>query len=174
MLVLTRKPSQSIMIGDDVEIQVLSVAGREGPDRDQRAARRRLFRNEVYQRIEAERADDGIETEQEREDEALERRRGAASGSRPSSQASVSNIATTTVTTVSVRQTSRTLNRTLPFVLVAGDAAGARAVGRAPAQLLAAAALERHLLLERQLDLRHALSHSHLSHRARPPAGRHG
>jgi carbon storage regulator len=54
MLVLTRKPGQSIMIGDEVEVQVLSVAGekvrlgitapREVP----------IFRNEVYDRIENE------------------------------------------------------------------------------------------------------------------------
>ena len=54
MLVLTRKPGQSIMIGDGVEVQVLSVAGekvrlgitapREVP----------IFRNEVYDRIESE------------------------------------------------------------------------------------------------------------------------
>jgi carbon storage regulator len=59
MLVLTRKPGQSIMIGDGVEVQVLSVAGekvrlgitapREVP----------IFRNEVYERIEQEAAQDG-------------------------------------------------------------------------------------------------------------------
>ena len=60
MLVLTRKPGQSIMIGDGVEVQVLSVAGekvrlgitapREVP----------IFRNEVYERIEDEQqASDG-------------------------------------------------------------------------------------------------------------------
>jgi carbon storage regulator len=67
MLVLTRKPGQSIMIGDGVEVQVLSVAGekvrlgitapREVP----------IFRNEVYERIEEEqesaRADGRIEIE---------------------------------------------------------------------------------------------------------------
>lgn len=56
MLVLTRKPGQSIMIGDGVEVQVLSVAGekvrlgitapREVP----------IFRHEVYERIEEEAA----------------------------------------------------------------------------------------------------------------------
>ena len=54
MLVLTRKPGQSIMIGDGVEVQVLSVAGekvrlgitapREVP----------IFRHEVYERIQRE------------------------------------------------------------------------------------------------------------------------
>jgi carbon storage regulator len=59
MLVLTRKPGQSIMIGDGIEVQVLSVAGekvrlgitapREVP----------IFRHEVYERIEEEAARDG-------------------------------------------------------------------------------------------------------------------
>src|SRR3954470_18987863 len=56
--------------------------------------------------------------------------------------------------------------------LVAGDATGARAVDRALAQLVAPATLERHLLLERQLDLSHALSHSHLGHLKKGPPGR--
>ena len=34
MLVLTRKTNQSIMIGDDVEVSVLSVLGDEGSARD--------------------------------------------------------------------------------------------------------------------------------------------
>ncbi len=67
MLVLTRKPGQSIMIGDGVEVQVLSVAGekvrlgitapREVP----------IFRNEVYERIADERAssDGRVEVEVE-------------------------------------------------------------------------------------------------------------
>jgi carbon storage regulator len=60
MLVLTRKPGQSIMIGDGVEVQVLSVAGekvRLGITAPREVA---IFRNEVYERIENEngRADD--------------------------------------------------------------------------------------------------------------------
>jgi carbon storage regulator len=56
VLVLTRKPDQSIMIGDDIEIAVLSVAGekirigitapREVP----------VFRKEVYLEIQREHA----------------------------------------------------------------------------------------------------------------------
>ena len=56
MLVLTRKTNQSIMIGDDVEVSVLSVSGdkvrigitapREIP----------VFRKEVYLNIQAEKA----------------------------------------------------------------------------------------------------------------------
>src|SRR5262249_50787963 len=53
--------------------------------------------------------------------------------------------------------------------LISRDAPRARAVHRARPQLIAPASLERHLLLERQLDLSHALSHPHLSHRKCPP-----
>ena len=54
MLVLTRKPGQSIMIGDGVEVQVLAVAGEKvrlgiAAPRDVS-----IFRNEVYDRIENE------------------------------------------------------------------------------------------------------------------------
>ena len=54
MLVLTRKPGQSIMIGDEIEVQVLSVAGekvRLGITAPREVG---IFRNEVYERIEAE------------------------------------------------------------------------------------------------------------------------
>ena len=54
MLVLTRKPSQSIMIGDGVEVQVLSVSGekvRLGITAPRDVS---IFRNEVYDRIESE------------------------------------------------------------------------------------------------------------------------
>src|SRR5687768_2878738 len=54
MLVLTRKPGQSIMIGDGIEVQVLSVAGekvRLGISAPREVG---IFRNEVYERIEAE------------------------------------------------------------------------------------------------------------------------
>ena len=54
MLVLTRKPGQSIMIGDGVEVQVLSVAGekvRLGITAPRGVS---IFRNEVYDRIESE------------------------------------------------------------------------------------------------------------------------
>jgi carbon storage regulator len=69
MLVLTRKPGQSIMIGDGVEIQVLSVAGekvRIGVTAPREVG---IYRNEVYERIEDERAGKALEEDQEREDE---------------------------------------------------------------------------------------------------------
>jgi carbon storage regulator len=73
MLVLTRKPGQSIMIGDSVEIQVLSVAGekvRLGVTAPREVG---IFRNEVYERISDERAEEALDEEQEREDEEQER-----------------------------------------------------------------------------------------------------
>lgn len=72
MLVLTRKPGQSIMIGDDVEIQVLSVAGekvRLGVTAPREVS---IFRNEVYERISDERAEEALDEEQEREDEGAQ------------------------------------------------------------------------------------------------------
>ena len=54
MLVLTRRPGQSIMIGDGVEVQVLSVAGekvRLGITAPRDVA---IFRDEVFDRIAAE------------------------------------------------------------------------------------------------------------------------
>ena len=56
MLVLTRKPGQSIMIGDGVEVQVLSAAGekvRLGITAPRDVS---IFRDEVYDRIESENA----------------------------------------------------------------------------------------------------------------------
>ncbi len=54
MLVLTRKPGQSIMIGDGVEVQVLSVAGEKVRLGITAPRDVPIFRNEVYERIEAE------------------------------------------------------------------------------------------------------------------------
>jgi len=72
MLVLTRKPGQSIMIGDGVEVQVLSVTGekvRMGITAPRDVA---IFRNEVYDRIEKESSgddDDRIEKESSGDDD---------------------------------------------------------------------------------------------------------
>jgi carbon storage regulator len=57
MLVLTRKTNQSIMIGDDVEVSVLAVAGdkvRIGISAPREVP---VFRKEVYLSIQAENAD---------------------------------------------------------------------------------------------------------------------
>lgn len=54
MLVLTRKPGQSILIGDGVEVQVLSVAGEKVRLGITAPRDVLIFRNEVYDRIEGE------------------------------------------------------------------------------------------------------------------------
>ena len=54
MLVLTRKPNQSIMIGDDIEVSVLSVVGdkvRIGIHAPQEVP---VFRTEIYVEIQRE------------------------------------------------------------------------------------------------------------------------
>jgi carbon storage regulator len=69
MLVLTRKPGQSIMIGDGIEIQVLSVAGekvRLGVTAPREVG---IFRNEVYERISDEREGEAPDQEQGGEEE---------------------------------------------------------------------------------------------------------
>ena len=51
MLVLTRKPGQSIMIGEEIEVQVLSVAGEKVRLGITAPRDVDIFRNEVYERI---------------------------------------------------------------------------------------------------------------------------
>ena len=71
MLVLTRKPGQSIMIGEGVEVRVLSVGGEKvrlgiaAPDDVS------IFRHEVYDRIAGEARSREQEVE-ERTDEVVE------------------------------------------------------------------------------------------------------
>ena len=63
MLVLTRKPGESIMIGDGIEVQVLSVAGekvRMGITAPRDVG---IFRDEVYERIEQNGAGETAEDE---------------------------------------------------------------------------------------------------------------
>jgi carbon storage regulator len=78
MLVLTRKPNQSIMIGDDIEVSVLSVVGdkvRIGIHAPQDIP---VFRTEIYVEIQREEGegtrDAAVRTEV---DEALDRLRDA-------------------------------------------------------------------------------------------------
>jgi carbon storage regulator len=67
MLVLTRKSNQSIMIGDDIEVSVLSIMGEKVRIGIQAPRDVPVFRREVY-----------LEIQQEREGVAT----GAADGSR--------------------------------------------------------------------------------------------
>ena len=75
MLVLTRKRNQSIMIGDDIEVSVLSVAGekvRIGIDAPRDVP---VFRKEVYLEIQQQRLEAGTSAREE-VDEALKRLSG--------------------------------------------------------------------------------------------------
>ena len=72
MLVLTRKRTQSIMIGDDIEVSVLAVSGdkvRIGIDAPRDVP---IFRKEVYLEIQQERLQPGSSAREE-VDEALKR-----------------------------------------------------------------------------------------------------
>jgi carbon storage regulator len=62
MLVLTRKSNQSIMIGDDVEVSVLSVMGEKVRIGIQAPRDIPVFRKEVYLEIQQEQASDGKTT----------------------------------------------------------------------------------------------------------------
>jgi carbon storage regulator len=72
MLVLTRKTNQSIMIGDDVEISVLSVVGEKVRIGIQAPPNVPVFRTEIYLEIQRQQAQ-GKPTEEIRSevDEAL-------------------------------------------------------------------------------------------------------
>jgi carbon storage regulator len=71
MLVLTRKSNQSIMIGDDIEVSVLSIMGEKVRIGIQAPRDIPVFRKEVYLEIQQEqRADGGGKAEV---DEALRR-----------------------------------------------------------------------------------------------------
>ena len=59
MLVLTRKSNQSIMIGDDIEVSVLSVMGEKVRIGIQAPRDIPVFRKEVYLEIQQERSADG-------------------------------------------------------------------------------------------------------------------
>jgi carbon storage regulator len=59
MLVLTRKSNQSIMIGDDIEVSVLSIVGEKVRIGIQAPREVPVFRNEVYLEIKNERATGG-------------------------------------------------------------------------------------------------------------------
>ena len=72
MLVLTRKPNQSIMIGDDIEVSVLAIMGEKVRIGIEAPRSVPVFRKEVYVDIQRDRdaAEPGAV------DEALERLKG--------------------------------------------------------------------------------------------------
>jgi carbon storage regulator len=57
MLVLTRKSNQSIMIGDDIEVSVLSIAGEKVRIGIQAPRDVPVFRKEVFLEIQQEKAE---------------------------------------------------------------------------------------------------------------------
>jgi len=59
LLVLTRKSNQSIMIGDDIEVSVLSVMGEKVRIGIQAPREIPVFRTEVYLEIQQEQAGEG-------------------------------------------------------------------------------------------------------------------
>jgi carbon storage regulator len=61
MLVLTRKSNQSIMIGDDIEVSVLSVMGEKVRIGIQAPQRIPVFRKEIY--LEIHREDAAVPTD---------------------------------------------------------------------------------------------------------------
>jgi carbon storage regulator len=67
MLVLTRKSNQSIMIGDDVEVSVLSVMGEKVRIGIQAPQEIPVFRKEIYLEIHR---DDNIDEDAGRDSEA--------------------------------------------------------------------------------------------------------
>ena len=70
MLVLTRKSNQSIMIGDDIEVSVLSVMGEKVRIGIQAPRDIPVFRKEVYLEIQQERMEAG-DGSREQVDQAL-------------------------------------------------------------------------------------------------------
>jgi carbon storage regulator len=72
MLVLTRKSNQSIMIGDDIEVSVLSITGEKVRIGIQAPREIPVFRKEVYLEIQQENIAAGTSARAE-VDEALKR-----------------------------------------------------------------------------------------------------
>jgi carbon storage regulator len=62
MLVLTRKSNQSIMIGDDIEVSVLSIMGEKVRIGIQAPRDIPVFRKEVYLEIQEERGREQVAT----------------------------------------------------------------------------------------------------------------
>ena len=75
MLVLTRKPNQSIMIGDEIEVSVLAIMGEKVRIGIQAPRAVPVFRKEVYLEIQHDRsqADPAGEGDREAVDSALDR-----------------------------------------------------------------------------------------------------
>ena len=75
MLVLTRKRNESIVIGDDIEVTVLSVVGEKVRIGIEAPRDVRIFRKEIYLEIQEQRLEAGTSAREE-VDEALKRLSG--------------------------------------------------------------------------------------------------
>jgi carbon storage regulator len=73
MLVLTRKSNQSIMIGDDIEVTVLSITGEKVRIGIQAPRDIPVFREEVYLEIQQERGESAVGNASAEVNEALGR-----------------------------------------------------------------------------------------------------
>ena len=78
MLVLTRKSNQSIMIGDDIEVSVLSVMGEKVRIGIQAPRDIPVFRKEVYLEIQEERSRELAGTDVRQEVDQALRKLGSA------------------------------------------------------------------------------------------------
>ena len=75
MLVLTRKRNESIVIGDDIEVRVLSVVGEKVRIGIEAPRDVRIFRKEIYLEIQEQRLEAGTSA-REAVEEALKRLSG--------------------------------------------------------------------------------------------------
>ena len=111
MLVLTRKSNQSIMIGDDIEVSVLSIMGEKVRIGIQAPRDIPVFRKEVYLEIQQENVAAGASARAE-VDDALKRLCAAALSA--SRMYSVWNITIVTITAVAIRVSSTRAKRIEP------------------------------------------------------------
>ena len=75
MLVVSRKRAESIMIGDDIEVRILSISGEKVRVGIQAPREIPVFRMEIYREIQEEKLEAGSSVREE-VDEALKRLSG--------------------------------------------------------------------------------------------------
>jgi carbon storage regulator len=75
MLIVTRKPGESIMIGDDIEVHIISVSGEKVRVGIQAPREIPVFRKELYLEIQEAKLEAGTSAREE-VDEALKRLSG--------------------------------------------------------------------------------------------------
>ena len=176
MLVLTRKSNQSIMIGDDIEVSVLSVMGDKVRIGIQAPQEVPVFRTEIYFEIHRKDGDAPMDVREE-VDEAL-RDLGESSALSESTQrqhsarrAPLSSPAEQQVEHAEHHRGDDHRGRDeredeqdeadRAALVTAVDFAFERALLGGPLQRVAAAALERDLFGKRPLELAKALAHPH-------------